>query len=183
LKGRKLIEYNIKKAWEQCIKKDYTNKRINSERSLQASFWSYLNKLLPDDQRLFIEPRVAVGSKKLYPDVVVCRKKLVTAIIELKYLPRTKPNYSKDIKTLAFISNNRDKTSISNKRYQGEIKVTEYKLSKRILFVYACVHKDLGLDEYALYAASHKSLNGCYLQLHAETNEIGKPRVFCLESF
>jgi hypothetical protein len=184
--GRRLIESNIIEAWYRCVKNDYSRQRINSERSLQASFGFYLNKLLPPDQRLFIEPRVAVthraGIKKLHPDIVVCRKRLVTAIVELKYLPKTRPNYKKDIESLAFISKYRDKIFISNSRYRGpETGEGEYKLSKRILFVYACVHKDMRFDEYPLYAAGYKSLSGRYLQLHAETRADSKPKIFFIK--
>ncbi len=180
MQGRKLIEKNVVNAWKLSIANDYCKQRINSERSLQASFWSYLNNLIPDDQRLFIEPKISVGSKRIYPDIVVCRKKLVTAIIELKYLPRAKPKFEKDIKTLAFISRNRKRILVSNKRFTGETTITEYKLSTRILFVYACVHKNINTEDYPSYASRYSSLKGCYLQLHAETNKSNLPRVFCL---
>jgi hypothetical protein len=57
---------------------DYCNQRINSERSLQASFWVQLNRTFPaGTRRMFIEPCLVVTVKRrrtlLYPDIVICR--------------------------------------------------------------------------------------------------------------
>ena len=180
MKRRNLIKSKIIKAWEKSINIDYCSQRINSERSLQAAFWSHLNPLLSKNRRLFIEPRMTIktkkGKRKIYPDIVVCNTKQVISVIELKYLPRTNPRYEKDIKKLALIAKKRNKISIANVRFLGTEKDSkEYTLSSNILFVWAGIHKKQ-TDNF-LYSNRFKSLENCYLQLHAETELNSKPKL------
>ena len=180
---RRPLQKIIYDSWKQCIEKDYTNQRINSERSLQASFWSYLNKNLPENRRLFIESPMTVKTrninKKVIPDIIICNTKEVIAVIELKYLPRAQPKHDKDLKSLAFISNNRHKITVSNKRFRGDAKArTEYSLSNNMLFVWASVHAKEKLKTDKLYSSKHKSLNDCCIELHAETEDSLKPNVY-----
>lgn len=189
MKGRKLIEEKIIEAWEKTINIDYCNQRINSERSLQASFWSHLNIILSKDsdliknRRLFIEPSIKINTKeckkKIFPDIIVCNTKQVIAVIELKYLPRTKPRYKKDIKKLSLISENRKNISISNVRFRGAEKdAKQYTFSNNILFVWAGIHgKDIQIRN-TLFSKGLKSLENCYIQLHAETELKLTPRVY-----
>lgn len=117
MKQRNLIKSQIVQAWNLSINEDYCNQRINSERSLQASFWSHLNRLLSENRRLFIEPTMSIntkrGIKRIIPDIVVCDTKKVISVIELKYLPRGQPKYKKDIENLALIAKNRNQIAIA----------------------------------------------------------------------
>jgi hypothetical protein len=92
MKHRSFIRSRIISAWRQCIEDDYCNQRINSERSLQASFWSHINASLPKTRRLFIEPSLTIrgrsGVKRIIPDIVICNTREVISVVELKYLPR-----------------------------------------------------------------------------------------------
>jgi hypothetical protein len=183
MKQRALLKSQIIKAWNKSMKRDYFNQRINSERSLQASFWSHLNQLLKGNRRLFIEPTMSIkiknNKKRIIPDIVVCSAKQVISVIELKYMPRAQPKYQKDIKSLVLIAKNRNKISIANERFRGTEKDgTRYSLSKNILFVWAGVHAKEKLEINQSYSAGHESLDGCYLELHAETKTNSKPKVF-----
>jgi hypothetical protein len=183
MKKRNLIKSQIIKAWEKSINIDYSNQRINSERSLQAAFWSHLNHLISKNRRLFIEPCMTIstkkGKKKIYPDIVVCNTKQVISVIELKYLPRTNPKYTSDIKKLAMIAKNRRIISIANVRFRGTEKDSrEYTLSKNILFVWAGIHTEQNQNNNTLYSNGYKSLENCYLQLHAETEFNSKPKIY-----
>lgn len=174
MKGRQLIKSQIIEAWEECINTDYSNQRINSERSLQASLWSQLNQRLGSNRRLFIEPGMSARDhnevKQVYPDIVVCNSREVIAVIELKYLPRKKPDYRKDINTLDLIARHRHSMSISNDRYRGEnIDSREYTLSKNILFVWAGIHAANQAQSEPLFSEEYSNLDNCYLQLHAAT--------------
>jgi len=60
MKQRKYIQELIVDAWSDTVAHDYCRQRINSERSLQASFWSQINMRLPKNRRLFIEPPMKV---------------------------------------------------------------------------------------------------------------------------
>ena len=183
MKQRSGIQSRIISAWRKCIEDDYCNQRINSERSLQASFWSHINESLPKTRRLFIEPSLTIrsrsGVKRIIPDIVICNTKEVISIIELKYRPRAQPKYKKDIESLATIARNRKRIEISNDRFRGsERDATVYSLSERILFVWAGVHAEEKSDQGAVFAAGKRSLRNCYLQLHAVTQKDGNPKVF-----
>ncbi|MCA9270458.1 MAG: hypothetical protein KDA41_18380 [Planctomycetales bacterium] len=173
-------------AWSQAITNDYVRRRINSERSLQASLWSQLNCILPDTRRMFVEPRVALRTggavRRFYPDIVICSALQVIAVVELKYQPRGKPSYRKDLNTLQFISANRAKLFVSNPRYLGErAAVKKYGFSKRTLFVWAGVHREEDstgdIIDLPPLNAGIRELAGCFLELHAVTSSADAPRV------
>jgi len=183
MKSRSIIKSIIIQAWNECIAEDYCNQRINSERSLQASFWSHLNQLLIKNRRLFIEPGISLrtkgGVKKLIPDIVVCNKKEVISVIELKYLPRAQPKYKKDINSLALIAENRHQITIANERFRGAEKDGNiYALSKNILFVWAGVHTIEKPETDKKYSHGIQPLDGCYMELHAVTRVGSTPKVF-----
>ncbi len=183
MKQRPGIRKQFIAAWKDCIENDYCTQKINSERSLQASLWSHLYSYLPNKRRLFIEPsfslKIEGKTKNVYPDIVVCNSKEVIAIIEIKYLPRGKPDYGKDLDTLSSLSQNRDKLSITHSRYRGGgADSKEYRFSKNILFVWAGVHASEGDNMPISFAKGKKYIEGCYLQLHAATNEGGDPDVY-----
>ena len=166
------LRNDLIKAWEAAIAKDYDNQRINSERSLQASFWSQLNKKFKDkSRRMFIEPSVTIDDKKkkkkFTPDLVICNSESVIAIIEMKYLPRAKPATVKDMETLKCLSKYRDQIVIKNSRFRGTGKSPrEFRLGDKVHFVWAGVHS---LPKARVKA--NKKLDGCFLQLHAITKD------------
>lgn len=186
MRTRKLIKSQIIDAWRHIIATDYANQRINSERSLQAAFWAQLNSRLGRNRRLFIEPCLSVigplARKAVYPDVVVCNSREVIAVIELKYLPRVKPEYLKDMRTLQFIARERSGIRIANSRYRGPtVDSRDYAVSSNTLFVWAGVHKADRLDQLPLYSEAFPELHGCYLQLHAVTDSEAVPEVRCYQ--
>ncbi|WP_172649460.1 hypothetical protein [Thiolapillus brandeum] len=160
--------------------------RINSERTLQASMWAKLNDRLGKNRRLFIEPSLKVREggklKVVFPDIVVCNSRQVISVIELKYLPRVKANYKKDINTLNLIASNRAGVSIANERFRGpQTDSRKYSLSKSIIFVWAGVHATVTDDEGYLFSEGHENLRGCYMQLHASTHKNRGPDVYYYE--
>ena len=180
---RKPLRDALTNAWRDLIQKDYTRCRINSERSLQAAFWSRLNSCLPDHYQIFIEPmfRIATGTQKVYPDIVICRHRRVVGVIEIKYLPRTFPRVTKDLRTLNGIAESRSDLTLSNKRFFGEATQQEFRFASKPLFVWAGVHRPPKFgslrDEPQLCHGS-PALQGLFLQLHAETSFGGVPDVF-----
>jgi len=185
---RRLLKSQIIAAWHQCIAEDYRAQRINSERSLQASLWSRLNPLLSKNRRMFIEPyiviRIGTGTIRVIPDLVICNTKEVIGVLELKYKPRARPEYKKDIATLSIIAKYRESIAVSNQRFRGQlIDETIYGLSKDILFVWAGVHAITNLTNKnntnsPLYSAGYNELQGCFIELHAETSINYLPKVY-----
>jgi hypothetical protein len=182
---RELLRNQLRDAWKATIEQDYRRQRINSERSLQASLWSQLNSILPPKtRRMFIEPILKatvsnldgeVAQESRYPDIVICNKKEVIGIIEIKYLPRAKPNWTKDLQTFSWIHKNRDQFVIQNIRHRGVATDSrEYKLSKDVLFVWAGVHlpsKDQISQSIDQGLAKH------FLPLHAITRKGEHPEL------
>ncbi len=186
MRGRAPLKRQIHSAWQQCIEEDYTRQRINSERSLQASFWAQLNRRLGANRRLFIEPRIEVRKqglvKRLYPDIVICNTQRVIAVIELKYLPRARPRIKKDLESLALISKHRSSLSISNIRYKGpSADSRDYGFSNKVVFVWAGVHKEIDPDRERALSAGIPDLENCLLRLHAVTQDDGNPQVYSYE--
>jgi hypothetical protein len=112
------------------------------------------------------------------PDLVVCNTRYVIVVIELKYTPKVGPRYRKDINSLACIARDRHIISIANARFRGSVRDSrQYTPGRHVLFVWAGVHRPDRSDD-GPYAATHRALNGCFLELHAETDAEGDPRVF-----
>ena len=186
---RHLLRNQIIESWTAAIETDYQRQRINSERSLQASLWSQLNRRLHHrTRRMFIEPAIKVmtslGPKTLYPDLVVCNSNKVIAVIELKYEPRKSPTYRKDIETLRLIASQREAVAISNNRYRGkETDSTEYGLARETMFVWAGIHRQQipapGEDAALLFNAGIPELKNCFLELHAVTRVGQDPSIHC----
>jgi hypothetical protein len=182
---RRILRQQLIKAWDRSIGQDYRRFRIYSERSLQASFWARLNKLLPAaTRRLFVEPRIVVDGVVYFPDLAICNSREVIAIIELKYQPRVPPSHDKDLNTLKALARNRKKLHLVAERYRGNGKFRkDYVFATNVLFVWAGVHSIPTNGTYEnpdgrLLSEGCKDLEGCFLQLHAETSALDKPNIF-----
>jgi hypothetical protein len=177
--NRSLLKKQIREAWRQSITDDYVAQRINSERSLQASLWSRLNTILPPkSRRMFIEPCMStpgLGKQVRYPDLVICNSREIIGIIELKYQPRAKPKWHKDIDTFHFLATHRETISISNTRFRGVVADARlYPLANDVLFVWAGVHAscNLVLNEHV-----DPILVPYFMSLHAETRLSSAPNL------
>jgi len=135
---------------------------------------------------LFIEPTMKIsvqrpdGCEKVhikFPDIVVCNTRQVIGVVELKYQPRARPTWRKDIGTYDWIERHRDKISVSNVRFQGvEADKHRYALAKDVLFVWAGVHAPWPhqiADENEVSPRFRDS----FLELHAETYDGSEPTV------
>lgn len=182
---RNLLRKQIVQAWHEAITEDYQTQRINSERSLQASLWSRLNAILPtESRRMFIEPKLKAEVETLegqmspelrFPDIVVCDTKEVIGIVEVKYLPRARPRWRKDLKTFKWIHEEREDLFIQNVRYRGvAVDDREYPIAEDVLFVWAGVHALCGID---LTQEIEPPLSERFLALHAETTDGAHPKI------
>lgn len=177
---RSLLRRQISQAWQKAIEINYSGQRINSERSLQAAVWSELNEMFMDTaRRLFIEPTIVTNTSgsdgttsknKRTPDIVICNSREIIAVLELKYQPRAKPTYKKDLETLALISKARDEVAISNNRFRGiKSDARTYKLSSSVLYVWAGIHSDAHV-----LICPPEEISSSFLELHAITTDEGK---------
>ncbi|MCP4089361.1 MAG: hypothetical protein GY746_06170 [Gammaproteobacteria bacterium] len=93
--------------------------------------------------------------------------------------PKGSPKHSKDIRTLAMISENRNHISVSNSRYRGDASnPKEYPISKYTLFIWAGIRKDDITLKTPPFSDGYPSLTGWFRELHAVTQKNGNPIFF-----
>lgn len=113
-------------AWRDAIKR-YGERRVNSERCLQAYLFLYLNKRLSRDFRVFVEAtiRVPTGADdakytRIAIDTLICKNDSIYAAIELKFSPMGQPRPAgvrKDVQSLSAIKN---RLKVEMPRYRHE---------------------------------------------------------------
>lgn len=172
---RRPLQLQLLAAWRNTIENHYDKCLLNSERSLQASFWSHIVAELPNNRRTFIEPRIkhhrGPAIPRIYPDILVCNSQTVIAVIEIKYTPKTPPQFKKDINTLNWVAKNKSRLYVENNRYQGDASETEwYDFADNTLFVWAGVHRPRE-NPGTLFQGVQKTLRKALMQLHAETGD------------
>jgi hypothetical protein len=133
---------------------------------------------------MFIEPRLKAKAPNLdgqvtqefrYPDIVVCNTREVIGIVEIKYLPRAKPNWKKDLQTFSWIHKHRDQIVIQNVRHRGVATDSRaYPLSKDVLFVWAGVHVP---SDVQICQNIDQGLANHFLELHAITRNGEHPEL------
>lgn len=130
-------------AWLATLD-DYCNRRINSERCLQASLYRHLcNELskIENAYRVFVEAVVLIPIqndegpdgqpkskfKKVFIDTLICKGNSIVAAIEIKYVPRGNPKVSgirKDLNSLSAIAKRKqivDRIQIELPRYRSDV--------------------------------------------------------------
>jgi hypothetical protein len=151
----------LDRAWRRTVERHYKRQRINSEASLQCSFWSSLETILrrqnSEDRRLFVEPSIRIRkidndsqsqSERRYPDLVVCSKSQIIAVIELKYFPRGAPSLARDLEKFIWLAQHRDQVVIKNERFYGNaVDDCEYTMSKNVLYVWCGIYKRLTIED------------------------------------
>lgn len=172
MQSRSLLRNQLLRAWHETINGEYSKQLINSERGLQVYFCNHLlNEFKHSgvDRRLFIEPSVSTPAdgQALYPDIVICNSRSIIGVVEIKYLPRVRPDFVKDLNTLAWILENGNEIHLSNDRYRGEQETARrYRLAPDAVLcwggVYASPQAEIQLPE------SHP-INSRVMVLHALT--------------
>lgn len=172
---RSALRRHVQWAWRASIEADYCRQRINSERSLQASLWSNLNRILPANRRMFIEPLLSARGARRFPDIVVCNSRFVIAVIELKYQPRARPTWHKDLKTFEWVAQHKANITVSNHRFRGsKADSRTYSMARQVLYVWAGMHRDSSAYlTHVLKPAYRKA----FMELHAITSASGQPRL------
>lgn len=105
------------------------------------------------------------------PDLLICNSREIIGVVELKYQPRARPNYSKDLETLEWIATHGSNISITNERFRGKTAdARTYKLSKSVVYVWAGVHADKSIT-----LPIPARLKSNFLELHAITTKDDDP--------
>jgi len=152
-------------AWRAFVK-DYDDRVINGEHTMQASLYRHLLALLPNTGfRVFTEAKVTVGDESRFIDMLVVHGKLlestVIAAIELKFSPRSAPtilDVQKDLVSLSLIANRKDsslKPNLSMVRFQSDAEQEEvFKIlpQKKLIFGAVCDSESNGTKERMITA-------------------------------
>ncbi len=166
-------------CWTELVENEYAQRRVNSERSLQAAYWAKLIEAFsPKTHRIFIEPRLSPdgGTTRLFPDLVICNSQRVVAIVEMKYQPRVKPSIIKDLNTLTALAHAND-VALTADRFAGpQSKSRPYALNDKVLYVWAGIHRQTPEDIVGASPIICPSLlEGRFLCLRAVTSRDAAP--------
>lgn len=162
----------LKQAWKATIEKHYNCQRINSEHGLQTYFFIELQEQLEGmGRQIYIAPKMRFADdQRRHPDLMICDSEEIIGIVELKYKPRGRADYLKDVKTLRLAVKNKDTLTISNDRFLGVVANDKrYPLSASAVLCWAAVYtgRPIALEGSDKVA----ELGHHFLQLDARTAE------------
>lgn len=171
---KKLREY-LKMAWSEALAA-YASRLINSERGLQVHFCAALLQCVGNNRqtKLFIEPKVKFGDKWVHPDVVICNRDRIVAVVELKFAPRGRPSADKDIATLMKFHRASGKTRLLNERYLGPTTTKEYPVASDAILGWAAIYRGPAID---LPPKNTASIGNKFLLLQALTASNKNPEI------
>ena len=181
MQRRTLLRAQLSRAWQSMVETRYQSQLINSEGGLQVYFCHALLEAFEHDgvkRRLFIEPKLGSSNDVAYryPDVVICNSRSVIGIVELKYLPRGRPSFAKDLATLAYAAEAKDDLRLSNDRYLGVAGDSRrYPLAKDAVLCWGGIYSGQLIDLRSSIKAP--ALLDRFLQLNARTQDEQHPSV------
>ncbi len=156
------VEVAFIESWHETLH-DYAQRRINSEKCLQASLYAGLRTRLKGDYRVFVEATIWLpdGSHQAI-DLLVCHNNDIVGAIELKYKPKMKIHrigmYS-DIGKLLNLRNRRStesKIKVEMRRYVGDTRKDkepfDFAPDRRVIF--------------GAYCQSEKEVNSNFWKTH-----------------
>ena len=178
MQKRYMLRRHIVSAWHKTVESAYSERLINSERSLQYYFCTnLLAEFRNDDVRrsIFVEPCFSCPStrKRRSPDIIVCHTKEIIGAIELKFSPRGKPSVKKDLETLHWLASSAGAISLTNERYLGPPRLArEYTIANDAVLCWAGIYKGPQLS-----IESDPDFEKRFLTLHALTSAGEIPKV------
>lgn len=172
MQRRSPLRSQIQMAWRQTIENEYAEQLINSERGLQVYFCKRLMDQFQEGgmrRRLFIEPRInfSTDDAPRYPDIVICNSRNIIGVVEIKYQPRARPDYEKDLETLDLLLQHGSSIVLSNDRYRGEREVSQsFSLAPDAVLCWAGVYAS---PEQSIQHQMGLAINHHVMALHALT--------------
>lgn len=173
MQQREQLCTQLSNAWRTTIESPYRDQLINSEHGLQVYFCSALlaGFYTEKNRRIFIEPTLCISGflGRRYPDIVICNTETqqVIGVVEIKYQPRCRPSYVKDLETLELLANHSKELTISNDRFLGAaVDDQHYRLADDVVLCWGGVYNGGIVD---LSKKVSKVLGSKFVQLHAIT--------------
>lgn len=213
---RNLLRTHLLSAWKKTIQGPYQSQQINSEHGLQVYFCMHLlNEFKSHNEknssgqsehdfgiirRIFVEPHISLQRKepeskdmRLFPDVLICNRDKIICVIELKYLPRGRASFKKNVDTLRasfkkdlntlkeiYESQKNDEViTIVNERFLGKHNketTKSYSLANDAIFCWAGVYTG---ERYDLSKEKEgETIGNCFLQMDAITEYGEDPKIY-----
>lgn len=179
--NRRLLRRQLRQAWVDTIRETYGQQIINSERALQVQLAARLLAAFDQDgvrRYLFVEPKLILeNGQRVHPDLLVCNSRQIIGAIELKYQPKVRPRYAKDLATLDALARESGSIQLENTRYRGPgLGERGFTLSADPLFVWAGVYRS---PRQEIPADGSYSINTSQLLiLHAVTQVDEGPEIY-----
>ena len=179
---RSILREHLRQAWRTVISERYHQQLIDSEASLQVHFGAALLRRFEVKSptfRIFVEPTIRLLKPSIHkkPDLVICNQRRIIGMVELKYVPRARAAYRKDLETLEHLSKHRLKFEISNARYLGPQKATKrYGLAADAVLCWAGVYSGRRIADQAFTNAEARE---DFLALHALTSNEAPATIVC----
>jgi hypothetical protein len=171
---RQVLRGDLEFAWRRTIEEVYDRGRVDSEASLQVHFSRYLLQRFEDerrDRRIFVEPNIISIPQSLHkkPDLLICNQRSIIGIVELKYKPRARAIYTKDLETLDLLSKHRLNFVVSNERYLGPSSTErKYKIMSNAVLCWAAIYSGERIKSARFEEAESREE---FLGLHALTSQ------------
>ena len=127
----------ILESWEMVCGQ-YKRGRINSERTMQAFFFRFLQDAVPD-RAVFCEPGVEVATFRAIPDILVTEAGNVVAAVELKFVPHAYPVFEDDLNKLAHYANHCESFPLALDPLSGKFNSTRHRFTDDCLLVFAAI--------------------------------------------
>jgi hypothetical protein len=146
-----MIELFLRDSWDEVVSL-YMKGKINSERTLQAAYYSKLVDRLPEDYFLLCEPSIRLESIGLViPDLVIVSGNEVKSAIELKFVPHDYPHVT-DIQKLAAYTAARDRFPMLLNPATGKFSEQRFAFSPDCALVFGVIgqHDSLAVDKVVL---------------------------------
>ena len=138
----------FRSAWIATAR-DYTARRLNSERCLQAHLFFHLKKKLPSEYSIFVEATIKIPNQsRIAIDMIIYKEDTVFSAIEIKFSPKGQSRLAgirKDILSLSNIRNRRglnDRVKIEIARYRNDdAGLQSLKVDRTCKLIFAAIGK------------------------------------------
>lgn len=127
----------IRESWE-LVCGQYKQGRINSERTMQAYFFRFLQDAVPD-RTVLCEAGFEMGEVRAIPDILVTEAGKVVAAVELKFVPHGYPVFEDDLRKLAYYARHRQMFPLTVDPANGRFSSAHHQFADDCLLVFGAV--------------------------------------------
>ncbi|HEX3695699.1 MAG TPA: hypothetical protein VH374_09945 [Polyangia bacterium] len=127
----------IWESWEMVCGQ-YRNGRINSERTMQAFFFRFLQDAVPD-RTVLCEAGFEMAAIRAIPDILVIEAGKVVAAVELKFVPHGYPVFEDDLQKLAYYAKHTQSFPLTLDPLNGRFSSVQHNFAEDCLLVFGAI--------------------------------------------